>query len=424
MERQSIKHNPDKSDPSSHTAYKEHPFYTLKEILGNPLSRTQALTSIQTDASASQIFSSLPPDEQERLLIFIQGAKGLKITYDAFFKYVMNPEVHPSRLEEFLSAVLNQKITIHAVLPIEGTRMAEKGSFVIMDIIVELSDGSIVNIEIQKIGYLFPGERASCYISDFIMRQYNRVRNKLGKNFSFHNLKPVILIVLMEKSAAAFKAVYPKYMHREKISYDSNVKVSSLYKTIYISLDTFRSVVHNIDTPLKAWLTFFSSDQPADIIRLVNAYPQFLACYHDIMEFRRNPKELIYMYSEALAILDRNTEIYMCEELQKEVEHLKKTIDEKNAILSKTNEAIFEKNAILLKQVAALSEINAELSEKDAALIEKNAELFQKDTALSEKDAALSEKDAALSEKDAALSEKDAEIAFLRNQLREIMQNK
>lgn len=109
------------------------------------------------------------------------------------------------------------------------------------------------------------------------------------------------------------------------------------------------------------------------------------------------------MYSEALAILDRNTEIYMCEELQKEVEHLKKTIDEKNAILSKTNEAIFEKNAILLKQVAALSEINAELSEKDAALIEKNAELFQKDT---------------------ALSEKDAEIAFLRNQLREIMQNK
>ncbi len=148
----------------------------------------------------TKIFSSLPPDEQERLLIFIQGAKGLKITYDAFFKYVMNPEVHPSRLEEFLSAVLNQKITIHAVLPIEGTRMAEKGSFVIMDIIVELSDGSIVNIEIQKIGYLFPGERASCYISDFIMRQYNRVRDKPGKIFLSIILNPSFSLFSWKKA--------------------------------------------------------------------------------------------------------------------------------------------------------------------------------------------------------------------------------
>ncbi len=202
--------------------------------------------------------------------------------------------------------------------------MSDTGSFIIMDIIVTLSDGTTVNVEIQKIGYDFPGERASCYISDFIIRQYNRVKDERVKHFSFRDLKPVILIVIMEESTSVFKAVAPKYIHREKISFDSKAKVQTLFKTIYTSLDTFHTVVHNINTKLEAWLTFLSSDHPADIVRPVNAYPEFLACYQDNMEFRKKPKELMNRYSEALAILDKNTEIYMCENLKKEVEELKR----------------------------------------------------------------------------------------------------
>ena len=44
-----------------------------------------------------------------------------------------------------------------------------------MDMIVRLSDGSIANIEVQKIAALFPGERLSCYSADAIMRQYHRL---------------------------------------------------------------------------------------------------------------------------------------------------------------------------------------------------------------------------------------------------------
>ncbi|MDO5134254.1 MAG: hypothetical protein Q4D81_14925 [Eubacteriales bacterium] len=47
-----------------------------------------------------------------------------------------------------------------------------------MDIIVETADGSIVNIEVQKIGYMFPGERAACYSADLLLRQYQRVRKE------------------------------------------------------------------------------------------------------------------------------------------------------------------------------------------------------------------------------------------------------
>ena len=45
----------------------------------------------------------------------------------------------------------------------------------------------------------FPGERASCYLSDFGMRQYKRVKDQQKEHFSFRDLKPVILIVIMEK---------------------------------------------------------------------------------------------------------------------------------------------------------------------------------------------------------------------------------
>ena len=33
----------------------------------------------------------------------------------------------------------------------------------VFDITVVLEDGSIVNVEIQKYGYKFPGQRAACY---------------------------------------------------------------------------------------------------------------------------------------------------------------------------------------------------------------------------------------------------------------------
>ena len=63
----------------------------------------------------------------------------------------------------------------------------------------------------------------------------------------------------------------------------------------------------NIVTELDAWLTFFSCTDAEHIVRLVQEYPKFLEYYKDIAVFRTNPKELIYMFSEALEILDRNT---------------------------------------------------------------------------------------------------------------------
>ena len=52
------------------------------------------------------------------------------------------------------------------VLPNDGTRLADESTLLITDMVVQLEDGSIANLEIQKIGYYFPGERSACYSAD------------------------------------------------------------------------------------------------------------------------------------------------------------------------------------------------------------------------------------------------------------------
>ena len=155
-----------------------------------------------------------------------------------------------------------------------------------------------------------------------------------------------------------------------------------------------------------AWLTFLSSDEPADIVKLVNAYPEFLSCYQDIMEFRRHPKELVTMYSEALAMMDRNLERYMVEESKKETEALKKVL----------NEALKEKDC-------ALQERDRVLKEKDSALKEKDSALKEKDSALKEKDSALKEKDSALKEKENTIEELTNALNSLQMQMEQLQHN-
>ena len=96
----------------------------------------------------------------------------------------------------------------------------------------------------------------------------------------------------------------------------------------------------NIVTELDAWLTFFSCTDAEHIVRLVQEYPKFLEYYKDIAVFRTNPKELIYMFSEALEILDRNTANYMIDEMAQEINSIKNELATKDEQLATKDEEI------------------------------------------------------------------------------------
>lgn len=343
---------------------------TISDVLGIPTSKEEAIALVESSTRALQLYSEFPEEIQEKLLSFIQGGRGLPVLYDNFFKHIMDPTLHPHRLERFLSAILNQKVHIKQVLPKEGIKLSENGSLVIMDIVAELEDGSIVDVEMQKVGYQFSGQRSTCYVSDLVMRQYNRIKNEKKAEFQFKDMKPVYLIILMEHSAKEFLDVAPVYIHRGYHQFDSGSDVNLLTNICYISLDTFHSVVQNINNLSDAWLTFLSSDKPDDILQLVKVYPEFMEYYQDIVEFRRNPEELMNMYTDAFIVAERNTVKYMCEEQQKLIEIQKKKLEE-------NDEKIAEQNGLLTEQAEKFVEQSEKLAEQSEKLTEQDKEISE-----------------------------------------------
>ncbi len=126
-------------------------------------------------------FETRSEDQKENFLSICTRSKGVKMLYDCYFKEILNPEYTPERLSALLSIIIRKKVTVKYQLPNDNTRIGDELSLVITDIVVELEDGTLANIEVQKLGYAFTGERASCYSADLLLRQYKRVAEVLCK---------------------------------------------------------------------------------------------------------------------------------------------------------------------------------------------------------------------------------------------------
>lgn len=290
--------------------------------------REELLEEIQSRDSLSSLFSKWTIQQQEEFLDFCCGEKGIRILYDSFFKEIMNPEYASDRLEDLLSLLLGKKVTILSVLPNDSTRIADEASLLITDIVVELEDGSIANIEVQKIGYLFPGQRSACYSADLLLRQYKRIRGQKQKKFSYKDIKTVYTIVLFEHSPKEFQKFPQEYLHYFEVKSNTGLELELLQKYLFIPLDIFKESIHNkpIKNKTEAWLFFFSADEPDEIIRLIEGYPEFRIMYEEIYNLCLNTEKVMTMFSKELQELDRNTVQYMIDQMQDTIDDLKGTI--------------------------------------------------------------------------------------------------
>ena len=191
-----------------------------------------------------------------------------------------------------------------------------------MDILVKLEDGSYCNIEVQKIGYAFPGERAACYSADLLLRQYKTARSKKKEKFTYKDVKNVYTIVLIDKSTGDFHDFQEVYKHNFQQQSDTGLEMNLLQKYVFIPLDLFRNNMQNkgIRNKMDAWLAFLSMDDPDMIIQLITEYPEFKAMYQQVYEICRNVEALIGIFSEELRIMDRNTVKYMVDQMQEEID--------------------------------------------------------------------------------------------------------
>ncbi len=322
-------------------------------------------------------------EQQEEFLDYCTGVKGVKILYDAFFKEIMNPENTPERLNELLSLLLGQSVTIKRVLPGDSTRLADEQSLLIMDILVELADTSLANVEVQKIGYRFPGQRSACYSSDLLLRQYKRVKGEKKKAFSYKDIKSVYTIVFFETSIKEFHEYPQNYIHKFKQQSDTGLELELLQKYVFIPLDIFRIIYHNnvksngkngggnCWNKTEAWLTFLSTDEPEIIIELISQYPEFKEMYEEIYVMCQNVEKVMEMFSKELIQLDRNTVQYMIDEMQD-------TIDIQKEELEAKQETIDTQKGELEQQKATISTQKNELEEQKTTINTQKEELEAK----------------------------------------------
>ncbi|MBE5863770.1 MAG: hypothetical protein E7295_13100 [Lachnospiraceae bacterium] len=364
----------------------------LPEALRCERLRQEVMEDISRNPEMLQRYREMRPEDREMLMEFFMGNRGLNILYDPFFKKIMNQE----RLERFLSQVMGQEVSIVRILPPESVRHSEEGSVMIMDMIVKLSDGSYVDLEIQRISVKFPFERAVCYASDMVVRQYEQLKHEQkqaqrewrewneerGKGlqtnepepkveFNYQSIRPVHVIVIMNSSTRKFREFEENYIHRtaDFMEFDTGLRERAIQKFIFVSLDIFRRIRDNkIETKmteLEAWMYFLASDRPEDITRLINEYPEFEEAYLEINQFRRKPEEMMSMISEAIRILDEGDAKLQIEMLHEELDQ---AIKEKDDAIKEKDDAIKAKEqiqALSQRQGKELVEIREANKQKD-----------------------------------------------------------
>ena len=325
------------------------------------------MSEIKKSSVLSREFYSWKPEARKEFIDFCTGAKGVKMMYDFISKEILNPEVVPERVDELLSLLLGQEVHVKDVLPNDGTRIADESALVIMDIVVELQDKSIVNLEVQKIGYKFPGARSACYSADLLMRQYKKVRSKRKKKFNYNDIKDVYTIVLFEQSPGAFHEFPDDYLHQFHQCSNTGLKLNLLQKYLFVPLDIFLDSLQYKDIKIQnrqdAWLAFLGSDDPEIIIDIIERYPDFKEMYQQVYDICRNIEEVMGMFSKELLEMDRNTVELMIDEMQDEIKQQKEVIEEKDTIIQKNEAELKEKDEALQQKDSELQEMQQKMKE-------------------------------------------------------------
>jgi predicted nucleic acid-binding Zn-ribbon protein len=361
----------------------------------NGLTKEEVLRRVSANAGMEAAYQGMPGKWQERFLNFCTGKGGLPITYDPFFKKIFDPEIHPERLSRLLSLVLGKELKVHRALPNEGTRILDEGSLVIMDIVVEMGDGSIADVEIQKIPYLFPGERAACYSADLLMRQYLRVKGERGKKFSYRDIKKVYTVVLLEKSSEDFRTVPEAWIHKSRQKSDTGIELELLQEYVFIALDMFRKVSDNKRTgsELEAWMQMLSSGNPAVHAQIADKSLIFKGIYEEIEAFRQDIGGVLNMFSDALRILDRNTVQLMIDEMKEELEGTKEELEGTREELEGAKEELEGTKEELEEAKGKVEELAGQIGEQADQIKRQFSEMEEQAKELEEKQDELEKKD-------------------------------
>lgn len=374
-----------------------------------------AMCQINEDSLCLSTYQYLKKNEEwaGRYEDFLKGKKSLPLLYDPFFKKIFNPTERRDRLSELVSCLLGQKVTVLEVFPNEDSQFL--GVMIIMDMVVLMADGSIANIEIQKISYDFPAERISCYSADLVLRQYKMItgKNQVEKHElsmngsskpSYKDMRKVHTIILFEDSNKSLISDMDKalYFHVGKTKFNTGIKIELLQDFVLVSLDTFRKYRYSdikegrteitdydydssqynnalVSEKMKRdrlkFLSLFVAETPQEIDKLVETFPDLESVRQDINEYLERPGEVLSMFSEALRILDRNTAELMVDRMKDEIVDLQEQNDELTGRIDELEEQTYGLKAEKEELIVHTDKLEAENNALKVSSDQKDAEI-------------------------------------------------
>lgn len=84
----------------------------LPAVMGDLRTRKEVMDEIRNNRHTYAVFKDLRREYQEEFIEFCMGVRGMKMTYDTFFKYIFDAEVHPERLASLLSEIIGRPLKI------------------------------------------------------------------------------------------------------------------------------------------------------------------------------------------------------------------------------------------------------------------------------------------------------------------------
>ena len=331
--------------------------------------KEEVLKELSNNPNSMCLYNGLPEKLKTEFINVCTGKQSIPLCYDAVFKKIFSPDMYPRRLGKLLSAIMGESVEVISVLTNEGTRISDKGSFVIMDIVVRLASGEIVNLEIQKMGYRFPVKRFDCYCADLIMREYSSLREEYGRKFSYNMLPKIISIAIFENTPDEIRREDNVYIQHSQMRTDAGTALNSVPEHYYISLDKYKDTIqnNNITSMQEAWLMLLSSTDLNRIEELIEFDSEFKHIYDEMFQMMVDPKELIQMYTNIFLEADRIEEQFVLDEMREEIDEKNRMIDsleEKNKEAEAAKEEAEAAKKALETEVQAMREYIKELESK------------------------------------------------------------
>ena len=188
-------------------------------------------------------------ERSDRMSFRIEINPELKMKSDIMFKAFYGRKENEEFLQDFLEAILGEKIVMHDV---RLEQLAKEQKFGILDLGVELEDGEFINVEIQIKNYKNIEKRTTFYACKKLIEQ-------LGPGEDYRQLKPTIIIAILDYSFIKL----PEYItetvrvvkeHRE---YEINNDV----KYYYIELEKFRNKNPDMTKRINQWSAFLDMER-------------------------------------------------------------------------------------------------------------------------------------------------------------------